>query len=53
MNGIGELKEANGFAYAGKFENGLKNGTGRFYIQETNYSLEGMFENDKPTLEAN
>jgi len=53
MHGIGELKQANGFAYAGKFENGLKSGTGRFYIQNSSYSLEGMFENDKPTLEAN
>ena len=32
MDGIGELKLPNGFAYAGKFENGKRHGTGRFYI---------------------
>ena len=53
MNGIGELKLPNGFAYAGKFENGLRHGTGRLYIQDGNYSLEGSFESDRPTLEAN
>ena len=53
MNGIGEVKLPNGFAYAGKFENGLKQGTGRLYIQEGEYSLEGTFENDQPTLTAN
>ena len=53
MNGIGELKLPNGFAYAGKFENGLRHGTGRLYIQQGLYSLEGTFENDKPMLEAN
>lgn len=53
MHGIGELKLPNGFAYAGKFENGLRSGTGRLYIQQGQYSLEGTFENDKPTLEAN
>ena len=53
MHGIGELKLSNGFAYAGKFENGKRHGTGRFYIQDNSYSLEGLFENDEPTLEAN
>lgn len=32
MHGIGELKQSNGFGYAGKFENGIRSGTGRFYI---------------------
>ena len=50
IHGIGELKLPNGFAYAGKFENGKRSGTGRFYIQDSSYSLEGMFENDEPTL---
>ena len=58
MNGIGELKLPNGFCYAGKFENGKRHGTGRFYIQREdlencNYSLEGTFENDVATLQAN
>lgn len=53
IDGIGELKLSNGFGYAGKFENGKRHGTGRFYIQGTDYSLEGLFENDDPTLTAN
>ena len=53
MNGIGELKQPNRFAYACKFENGIKQGMGRFYIMNGSYSLEGTFENDKPTMEAN
>ena len=53
INGIGELKLPNGFAYAGKFENGLRHGSGRMYIQNGTYSLEGQFEDDRPTLEAN
>ena len=32
LHGIGELKLSNGFGYAGKFENGKRHGTGRFYI---------------------
>ena len=53
IHGIGELKLPNGFAYAGKFEHGLRSGAGRFYIQNGNYSIEGQFENDQPTLQAN
>ena len=53
LHGIGELKLSNGFGYAGKFENGKRHGTGRFYIQNQSYSLEGVYENDEPMLEAN
>jgi len=53
IHGIGELKQPNGFAYAGKFEKGQRSGAGRFYIQNSNYSLEGCFQDDRPTLEAN
>lgn len=53
MHGIGELKLPNGFGFAGKFENGKRHGTGRFYIQNGSYSLEGQFENDEATLQAN
>mmetsp|Transcript_2298 Transcript_2298/g.3136 ORF Transcript_2298/g.3136 Transcript_2298/m.3136 type:complete len:99 (+) Transcript_2298:806-1102(+) len=31
----------------------MRSGAGRFYIQDGSYSLEGNFENDQPTLEAN
>ena len=43
IDGIGELKQANGFGYAGKFENAKRHGTGRFYIQNATYTLEGLF----------
>jgi len=32
MNGIGELKTADGFGYAGNFVNGIKQGPGKLYI---------------------
>lgn len=32
MSGFGELKQANGFAYSGIFKDGLRHGSGRFYI---------------------
>lgn len=53
INGIGELKLSNGFAYKGKFESGLRSGNGCMYILDGSYSMSGCFENDKPTLEAN
>ena len=52
-DGIGELKTSEGFGYAGNFVDGKKQGSGKFYIIDSEYTLEGEFENGEAKLQAN
>jgi hypothetical protein len=49
-DGIGELKTNEGFGYAGNFVDGNKQGSGKFYIIDGEYTLEGEFENGEAKL---
>ena len=49
-DGIGELKTNEGFGYAGNFVDGKKQGSGKFYIIDSEYTLEGEFENGEAKL---
>jgi hypothetical protein len=37
-----------GFTYEGQFENGLKQGEGKYFESNGKYSYEGVFIDDKP-----
>ena len=43
IEGIGEIKKPDRFAYAGTFRDGEQHGSGKYYIQDGTYSLEGDF----------
>ena len=53
IDGIGELKSSDGFGYAGNFVDGKKQGSGKFYIIDGEYTLEGDFENGEAVLQSN
>merc|ERR1712048_698220 len=50
---MGKLETPDGFGYAGQFVQGIKEGPGKFYIIDGNYTLEGDFRDGEPTLKAN
>lgn len=53
MNGKGQLTALDKTVYEGYFENGKKNGPGRFYVQSGTYSLTSNFVDNNPEIEAN
>lgn len=53
MHGKGQLINLDKTVYEGYFENGKKEGLGRFYVQNGTYSLLSNFKGNNPEFEAN
>ncbi len=53
MHGKGTLTSLDKTVYDGIFENGKKQGPGRFFVQGSTYNLISNFVDNKPEIEAN
>lgn len=53
MHGKGQLTQLDKTVYEGYFENGMKEGPGRFYVQGGTYTLVSNYKDNKPEFEAN
>lgn len=53
MHGKGQLTSLDKTVYEGYFENGRKEGPGRFFVQGGTYTLVSNYKDGKPEFEAN